>query len=592
MADNALQNVCPQRTLADALAKLDKVETYVIATTDWIVSSMARLISSNNVMSGWLDEQNLLSRRLASKIEEHTVHITNLMEFEKAQRQQMDDHWKRLEEIEEMVKRTDATIHSANDAIAETARQNERLTAQLTGVRANAKTAATTARSDIMDLLACLIPELREALASLLNEVPSPQAILSMLNSKNTIGINPPGPPVPSTGNTVPIPSTGDTVDNKMHDTPPPPRASGVSIPPTDASQCFYSSWYHNARHPRFDNPATTGTTFDATNRASGIQHPDRLHVDTPTYAHKPPFMEGQITSPRSTDKERQARLLKLSCHDVDGLACNEYHGGPTGVNELTLKFIHACGYQTFPTEDADDVLPCYSHIQLLHKKVRQAWFNPRTLQSGPSVDPILEKGLTLFPKLRETSTMETVAFYECLQQVSAAYLIPLMPFNAICIKNNYEGLFPPGLGTETYAECSAAILEILPRLLPIKNTEILAIVSLVSNASRNGYNLLWRILELSVPGFDPTVPIAQPQWTRDSTILDFCQGHLLYFCLQAKKGVFFTLRDCTNIFFGRLHHPNTRTSSPLFKQVWTHIPIPTTMVTYPTSSDSVKLPC
>jgi hypothetical protein len=510
---------------------------------------MARLTSSNNVMSGWLDEQNLLSRRLASTIEEHTAHITNLMKFEKAWRQQMDDHWKRLEEIEEMVKRTAATIHSTNDAIAETARQNERLVAQLTGVRANAETAATTARSDITDLRARLIPELRKASASLLNEATSLQATLSMLNSKNTIGINPPGPPTPSTGNTAPIPLTGDTVDNKTHDTPPPPRASGVSIPPTDASPCFNSSWYHNARHPCFNNPATTGTTFNATNQALGIQHPDRLHVDTPTYAHEPPFMGGQIMSPRSTDKERQARLLKLSCHDVAGLACNEYHSGPAGINELTLKFIHACGYQTFPMEDADDVLSCYSHIQLLHKKVRQAWFNPPTLQSGPSVDRILEKGLTVLPKLRETSAKETVAFYECLQQVSAAYLIPLMPFDAICIKNNYEGLFPPGLGTETYAECSAAILEILPRLLPITNTEILATVSSVSNASRNGYDLLWRILELSVPGFDPTVLISQPQWTRDSTILDFCQGHLLYFCLQAKKGVFFTSRDRTNIF-------------------------------------------
>jgi hypothetical protein len=220
------------------------------------------------------------------------------MEFEKARHQQMDDHWKRLEEIEQMVKRTDATIHKTNDAIVETARQNKRLTAQLTGVRANAKTAATTARSNIMDLRARLIPELREASASLLNEVTSLQATLSMLNSNHTIGINPPGPPIPSTGNTVPIPSTGNTVDIKTHDTPPTPCALGVSIPPTDVSPHFNSSWYHNARHPCFDDPATTGTTFDATNQASGIQRPDRLHVDTPTYAHEPTFMGGQITSP------------------------------------------------------------------------------------------------------------------------------------------------------------------------------------------------------------------------------------------------------------------------------------------------------
>jgi hypothetical protein len=167
----------------------------------------------------------------------------------------------------------------------------------------------------------------------------------------------------------------------------------------------------------------------------------------------------------------------------------------------------------------------------------------------GPPVDHILERGLTVLPKLQETEAKDTVAFYKWLQQVSAAYLIPLMPFDAICLRNNYEGLFPPGLSTDTYAECCAAVLVILPQLLPTSNTEVTAIVSTVSNASQNGYDLLWRILELFVPGFDPPVPIAQPQWMRDSTILEFCQSHLLYFRLQAKKNVFFTSRDRTNIF-------------------------------------------
>ncbi len=130
---------------------------------------------------------------------------------------------------------------------------------------------------------------------------------------------------------------------------------------------------------------------------------------------------------------------------------------------------------------------------------------------SVPSVDRILEKGLTVLPKLRDPDARTTVAFYECLQQVSAAYLIPLIPFDAICLRNNYEGLFPPGLSTNAYAECCAAVLKVLPRLLPATNTKVGALISAVSNASRNGYDLLWRVLELYVPGFDPTVPIAHP---------------------------------------------------------------------------------
>jgi hypothetical protein len=169
------------------------------------------------------------------------------------------------------------------------------------------------------------------------------------------------------------------------------------------------------------------------------------------------------------------------------------------------------CDYQSFSPELEDDVLLCYQTIQLLHRKVLLAWTNPRTLQSGPSVKRILEKGLSVFPKLRGTTAQEAVAFYKSLQQVSTSYLIPLMPFDMICLANNYKGLFPPGLGTDAYSECCSAMLEVLPQLLPTSDYEIDAKLAVVRNSSRNGYDLLWHILELFVPGFDPTIPIAQP---------------------------------------------------------------------------------
>jgi hypothetical protein len=92
-------------------------------------------------------------------------------------------------------------------------------------------------------------------------------------------------------------------------------------------------------------------------------------------------------------------------------------------------------------------------------------------------------------------------------------------------------------------------MLELFHRLLPANDHEVRAKISGVGNVSRNGYDLLWRILELFVPGFEPTIPIAQPIWLADSTILDFCQGHLLYFRLQTKKNMFFSSRDRTTIF-------------------------------------------
>jgi hypothetical protein len=73
-------------------------------------------------------------------------------------------------------------------------------------------------------------------------------------------------------------------------------------------------------------------------------------------------------------------------------------------------------------------------------------------------------------------------------------------------------------------------MLELLPRLLPTSNIEVKAKLSAVLNTSRNGYDLMWRILKLFVPGFDPAIPIAQPQWLPDDNILNFSQKHHLYF--------------------------------------------------------------
>ncbi len=66
---------------------------------------------------------------------------------------------------------------------------------------------------------------------------------------------------------------------------------------------------------------------------------------------------------------------------------------------------------------------------------------------------------------------------------------------------------------------------------------------------SNNGFDLLWRVLELAVPGFKSTNPAQVPSWNRDSDILSFCREHLLYFRLQSKHNMFFSSRTQTNIF-------------------------------------------
>jgi hypothetical protein len=91
--------------------------------------------------------------------------------------------------------------------------------------------------------------------------------------------------------------------------------------------------------------------------------------------------------------------------------------------------------------------------------------------------------------------------------------------------------------------------MDVLPHLLPIKESEVESAIFLVGVDSNNGFNLMWRILVLAVPGFKSMNLVQVPTWTSQTDILSFCRAHLLYFRLQAKHNMFFSARTQTNMF-------------------------------------------
>ena len=116
---------------------------------------------------------------------------------------------------------------------------------------------------------------------------------------------------------------------------------------------------------------------------------------------------------PRPSNKERLACSCGVGLFDIAGLAATDYHRGMNGVLDLTVAFIHKCGYQSFSsTVSLEDTLVCFGEIQQIHRKVLQSWYNPRTLVSGPSIECILEKGLQAFLKLRSLEIQDAVKFY------------------------------------------------------------------------------------------------------------------------------------------------------------------------------------
>jgi len=118
-----------------------------------------------------------------------------------------------------------------------------------------------------------------------------------------------------------------------------------------------------------------------------------------------------------------------------------------------------------------------------------------------------------------------------------------------ISLAFGFESLCPPGLGTVRYSAIASAWMDVLPRLLPQKESVVESAIFSVSVDSNNGFDLLWRILELAMPGFKSMNPVQVPTWTPQTDVLSFCREHLLYFWLQSKHNMFFSACTQMNIF-------------------------------------------
>ena len=65
----------------------------------------------------------------------------------------------------------------------------------------------------------------------------------------------------------------------------------------------------------------------------------------------------------------------------------------------------------------------------------------------GPQVDRILQKSIKLFPTIDSSSMEDVVSSYDWLQELTPMFLLGLMPFDAIVLRNWFEGLCISRLG-------------------------------------------------------------------------------------------------------------------------------------------------
>ncbi len=219
------------------------------------------------------------------------------------------------------------------------------------------------------------------------------------------------------------------------------------------------------------------------------------------------------------------------------------------GVPTLTEDILEARGFAQV-TANVEDVVVCYNDIILAHRKITELWYNSYAHTSDPQVDKIIQKLLSVFPRLESTKVDNVVDFYDHLQEVSLCYVIAILPYDAIVLAHGFEGLCPPGLGLVRYAAMSKTLMELIPRLIPGGlSPQVNATLGSVRFEANNGYDYLWRVLELTVPGFDPTVPICVPNWSDVADIFHFAQAFLLYFRLQAKVKFHYDDHTCSGMF-------------------------------------------
>ena len=269
-----------------------------------------------------------------------------------------------------------------------------------------------------------------------------------------------------------------------------------------------------------------------------------------PTVVRPPsPSNGGKVLTPR----EHQECTKGVNRFNIEGLAHPPYHGKTHGVDPLTMGFLGNCGFNMV---SSNDVIGSLNDIVTVHRPISDTWTNPSTNTSGPQVDRFLLKSCKLFPTLKSLATEDVVGFYDRFQELSTSHLLALMPFDSIVLKNRYEGLFIPGLGTRRYADCGRAMMDFLPRLIPgTLSSRMDATLAAVRSESNNGYDYLWRVLELYVPGFDPVVPIHPPQWADSNDMFHFAQAYLLFFRLQGKMLYHYTDRTRSGIFLRAILH-------------------------------------
>ena len=110
-----------------------------------------------------------------------------------------------------------------------------------------------------------------------------------------------------------------------------------------------------------------------------------------------------------------------------------------------------------------------------------------------------------------------------------------LTPFDAIQFQRGCMGLCIPGLGTDRYEDMASALCTVLSITLEDAPPGVKMMMRSVER-HRDGYDIMWRLLGMFVPGFDATKTNDRPLWSDSKgDAIDFADAYHLFFRLSSK---------------------------------------------------------
>ena len=240
----------------------------------------------------------------------------------------------------------------------------------------------------------------------------------------------------------------------------------------------------------------------------------------------------GGVASVHAEDAQED-RIGHIGSHSGRWMGLQDYHGGRSGLEEgvdlsgITLQQLGFSHLGSFP------------EVIRLHRTIRRNWYHHTLNTYGPQRDTILNSKALLKLTLEKFDPCSVLAWYEKLVTTCEAYKIGLMPFDAmIQFAKGALGLCLPGLGSDRFTEMASGLCSVLQVCLAKAPSRVTTMAAQVESRTRNGYDILWRVLRLYVPGFDPTKTVERPLWgDSDGDVIRYANKFDLFFRLSVKNG-------------------------------------------------------